>query len=133
MRQPRTKLVPTVLASLAIAIAATPAVANPIAVNPTQTSPLSGLSGGSSKTPDCGFIAGGPNHSLQVTEQINSMRIRVEATGGNPTLLVIGPDADERHCASNKPEIPGLWLPGTYQVYVGDLNGEQHSYQIYFE
>lgn len=135
MRHPHTKLVPTVFASLLCAISATPAFANPVAVNPPpQTSPISGLSGGTVKTPDCGFIAGNtPNHTLQITEQINSMRIRVEATGGNPTLLIVGPDADERHCAANQPEIPGLWLPGTYQVYVGDLNGEQHSYQIYFE
>jgi len=133
MRQTCKKLIPTALVSLLCAIAATPAFANPIAINPNQNPTLSGLSGGNVKTPDCGFIAGGPNHTLQITEQIDSMQIRVEAMGGNPTLLIVGPDADERHCAADRPEMPGLWLPGDYNVYVGDLNGEQHSYQIYFE
>ncbi|MBE9114653.1 hypothetical protein IQ249_01965 [Lusitaniella coriacea LEGE 07157] len=99
---------------------------------PNQQVTLSGRSGGSQKTPDCGFVSAAPSHLVNVTERINSMTLRVEATGGQPTLLIDGPDG--RFCATttggNSPEIPGLWMPGLYKISVGDLSGEQHAYSL---
>lgn len=126
-------LVPTTLAATLMGFGGLPSVANTIAIAPSQSQQVTGQSGGTQATPDCGAIAATPNHVITVTEQINSMRLRVEATGGQPTLLVIGPSTNERMCASGKPEMPGLWLPGEYRVFVGDRAGESHNYTLYFD
>lgn len=120
--------------ALVLGMGAIASYADTIAVRtlPNQQMVLSGRSGGSQKTPDCGFVSATPNHVINVTERINSMTLRVEATGGQPTLLIDGPDG--RFCATatggNSPEIPGLWMPGPYKISIGDLNGEQHAYTL---
>lgn len=126
-------LVPTTLAVTALGFGGLPSLANTIAIAPAQSQQVIGQSGGTQQTPDCGAIALTPNHVITVTEQINSMHLRVEAQGGQPTLLVIGPSANERMCASGTPEMPGLWLPGEYQVFVGDRAGESHNYTLYLD
>jgi hypothetical protein len=126
-------LVPTTLAATVLGLSGLPSWADTIAIAPQESRQLVGQSGGSQQTPDCGAISPTPNHVITITEQINSMRLRVEATGGQPTLLVIGPSANERMCASAKPEMPGLWLPGTYQVFIGDRAGESHAYTLHLD
>ncbi|MEC4806272.1 MAG: hypothetical protein SAJ12_05815 [Jaaginema sp. PMC 1079.18] len=126
-------LAPTTLAVTLLGLGTLPSAAETIAIAPAQSRTVAGQSGGTTQTPDCGAIAATPNHVITVTQQINSMHLRVEATGGQPTLLVIGPDSDERMCAAGKPEMPGLWLPGEYRVYVGDRAGESHNYTLYLE
>lgn len=126
-------LVPTTLAATLLGLGTLPSVAETIAISPTQSRTAMGQSGGTTQTPDCGAIAATPNHVITITEQINSMHLRVEAEGGQPTLLVIGPSSEDRMCASGKPEMPGLWLTGEYRVYVGDRAGESHNYTLYLD
>lgn len=126
-------LVSTTLAVTVLGFGGLASLAETIAIAPAQSRQATGQSGGTQETPDCGAIATTPNHVITVTEQINSMHLRVEAEGGQPTLLVIGPSANERMCASGTPEMPGLWLPGEYQVFVGDRAGESHNYTLYLD
>ncbi|MBZ8180691.1 hypothetical protein [Oscillatoria salina] len=105
--------------------------------NQSNFTPISspGQSGGSVDSKNCGFVARSPNQVLNVTERIDYLRVRVEATGGEPTLLVDGPDgrfcvlADE--ISGDSPEISGVWLPGRYSVYVGDRSGSRYDYTLY--
>ncbi|MEC4984904.1 MAG: hypothetical protein SAJ37_04185 [Oscillatoria sp. PMC 1068.18] len=105
--------------------------------NQSNFTPISspGQSGGSVDSKNCGFVAQSPNQVLNVTERIDYLRVKVEATGGEPTLLVDGPDG--RFCvladgiSGDSPEISGVWLPGRYSVYVGDRSGSQHEYTLY--
>lgn len=95
---------------------------------------LQGQSGGNVKSNDCGFIANQPSQVIEVTERINYMRLTVEAEGGQPTLLVDGPDG--RFCVladavtGENPAISGVWLQGSYRVYVGDRTGSQSRYTL---
>jgi hypothetical protein len=97
---------------------------------------LSGTSGGSVDSKGCGFISQSPSQIIKVTERIDYLRLRVQSNGGKPTLLIKGPSKGDRFCAladgmsSNNPEISGVWEPGTYQIFVGDLNGSQHPYTL---
>lgn len=95
---------------------------------------ISGQSGGSKNTRDCGAIAQTPNQVVRVSDRLDYLRISVEG-GGEPTLLVEGPSgrfcvlADE--LSGSSPEISGVWLPGTYSIYIGDRAGGQHRYTMY--
>ncbi|MGB3695346.1 MAG: hypothetical protein WA865_22375 [Spirulinaceae cyanobacterium] len=93
---------------------------------------LSGMSGGSVNSGDCGSVADTPNQVINVTERIDYMRVSVEAEG-QPTLIVDGPSG--RFCLlpdsfSGKPEMSGLFTEGVYKISVGDLSGAQHSFQL---
>lgn len=127
-------LVSTTLAAIALGTASVPSGAETVALGETltQTIVLSGQSGGSVGTPDCGQISATPNHVLNITEQINSMRIRLQNANDRATLLIDGPGG--RFCAvtagNKSPEIPGLWMPGQYQIYVGHLDGNSSAYTI---
>lgn len=93
---------------------------------------LQGTSGGVQKS-DCGSISEQPSQTLEVSQQFPYLRLRVESAG-EPTLLIEGPTG--RFCvladstAGEQPEMSGLWTVGTYQIYIGDLGGEQHSYTL---
>ncbi|WP_026102395.1 hypothetical protein [Pleurocapsa sp. PCC 7319] len=97
---------------------------------------IKGQSGGSVDSQGCGFIAVTPNHQMNVEERIGYMRLTVQATGGQPTLLVLGPNLGDRFCVLGdevsglKPEISGVWEVGNYQIFVGDLLGEQHQFTL---
>lgn len=90
---------------------------------------LEGNSGGSSNSQDCGYTAAVPNHELTLTEDFSYLRLDVLGDA-NPTLLVIGPDRGDRFCARSLPQQSGYWQAGTYEIYVGDLNGESAPYQL---
>ncbi|MFP4652383.1 MAG: hypothetical protein ACLFM4_08155 [Phormidium sp.] len=90
---------------------------------------LDGNSGGSSNSQDCGYTATVPNHTLTLTEDFSYLRLDVLAEA-HPTLLVIGPDSGDRFCARSLPQQSGYWQAGTYEIYVGDLNGDSAPYQL---
>ena len=102
------------------------------------TDPLlvTGQSGGSVESDDCGFIGQEPHHVLRVTERVNYLRVTLKADQGEPTLLVDGPDG--RFCvvadslSPDHPEISGVWLPGDHKIYVGDSTegGNQFTLEI---
>lgn len=85
---------------------------------------LKGKSGGTVKS-NCGNIPTEPNQVIQVTESLPYLRLTVESEG-KPTLLIDGPGG--RFCvmadkySGGKPELSGFWQPGTYSVYVGELD-----------
>ncbi|MDY6784252.1 MAG: hypothetical protein SW833_17180 [Cyanobacteriota bacterium] len=124
----------TILAAIALLSASAPGLAETVALagSPTQAITLSGQSGGAVGTPDCGQISATPNHILNVSERIGSMKVSVQSANPQATLLIDGPGG--RFCAvaaGNKlPEIPGLWMPGQYRVYVGNLGGDRSPYTL---
>ena len=97
---------------------------------------IQGSSGGSVASKNCGFIGARPNYTISLSERTDYLRMLVEADGGKPTLLVIGPKAEDSFCvlgdlsAGLNPEISGVWEPGNYQVYIGDRSGEAHQFTL---
>lgn len=120
------------LITILLAIAATP---SSLLAAPLDTQ-IQGNSGGSVKSKNCGSIAATPNYTISLSERTDYLRMLVEADGGKPTLLVIGPKAEDSFCvlgdltAGLNPEISGVWEPGNYQVYVGDRSGENHQFTL---
>ncbi|MGK7928612.1 MAG: hypothetical protein AB4290_25815 [Spirulina sp.] len=96
---------------------------------PNYNKTLSGRSGGSVATQDCGFIANSPNHVITLDTDIDSMEIKIQVEGGEPTLLIDGPDG--RFCTraiDGEAAIEGLWPAGLYQVMVGDRISANSQY-----
>ncbi|AMW29540.1 MULTISPECIES: hypothetical protein [Limnospira] len=102
-------------------------------VSPGVAVTLSGTSGGSSNSRDCGWIAESPNHVLDVTQDLPYWSITVQ-TAGAPTLLIDGPAG--RYCVL--PESPsgsmlqfsGYGTRGTYRIFIGDRQQSQHPYSL---
>ncbi|WP_416670978.1 hypothetical protein [Egbenema bharatensis] len=117
------------------ALAATLAIATTVQGNPVQT-PLSapvtvnGSSGGGQAS-QCGFISGTPSQVI-VVNQPTALRFKLEAQG-QPTLWIAGP-VDRCVMADGlsggQIELPGVWEPGTYSIYVGDLAQGSHPYTL---
>jgi hypothetical protein len=103
---------------------------------PTDTDTIDGQSGGGVDSKGCGFIGSSPNYVLNVDKRLDYMRITVRTSGGQPTLLVKGPGADDSFCiladrvSGFQPEISGVWEPGEYKIYVGDRNGGQFPFKL---
>ncbi|MGC9526452.1 MAG: hypothetical protein ACP5D7_13025 [Limnospira sp.] len=124
----------TGLTAIALGFAAAqPAFADRRAIAPGASVTVSGTSGGTSNSGDCGWIATEPNLVLDATEDLLNMRITVQ-TAGAPTLLIEGPAG--RYCVL--PETPsgstlqfsGYGPRGTYNIYVGDRQQTQHPYTL---
>ena len=97
---------------------------------------VTGQSGGSNDSQGCGFISNDPSYEMNLKQRIDYLRFTVEADGGQPTLLVVGPNAEDSFCVLGdevlelKPEISGVWEAGYYQIYVGDRTGTQHNFTL---
>lgn len=119
-----------ILAAIAFLNFISPAVAAPV----PQT--VTGTTGGGVDSKSCGFVAATPSYTLSIDRRIDYLRMLVEAQGGQPTLLVVGPKNDDRFCILGDssvgldPEISGVWEPGSYSVYVGDREGAQHPFTL---
>lgn len=109
---------------------------NRLLAAPIDAQTIRGNSGGSVSSKNCGFIAATPSHTISLSERVDYMKMLVQADGGKPTLLVIGPKNEDSFCvlgdlsAGLNPEISGVWEPGTYRVYVGDRSGESHQFTL---
>ncbi len=115
------------------------AVSKPIAAGlkfDTNNQTIQGESGGPINSKGCGFIAASPNYVIDVPQRIDYMRLTVRATGGQPTLLIVGPKPEDSFCVLGggsggfEPEISGVWEPGTYSIYVGDRNGGNYQFTL---
>ncbi|MBP0022123.1 MAG: hypothetical protein J7647_31775 [Cyanobacteria bacterium SBLK] len=99
---------------------------------PNYNKVLSGRSGGNVATNDCGFIANSPNHVITLAADIDSMEIKVEVEGGEPTLLIDGPDG--RFCTraiNGEADITGYWPAGDYKINIGNSDiSSQYSYTL---
>ena len=97
---------------------------------------ITGQSGGSIDSKGCGFVANQPSYEMDLKQRIDYMRFTVKADGGQPTLLVVGPNAGDSFCVLGdeildlKPEISGVWEAGYYQIYVGDRTGDKHNFTL---
>ncbi|WP_413167307.1 hypothetical protein ACL6C3_11495 [Capilliphycus salinus ALCB114379] len=101
-------------------------------LSPGSSVTTSGTSGGESNSGDCGFVAAAPNHTIDVAEDLPLLRINVQ-TSGAPTLLIEGPAG--RYCvlpegAGGNLQFSGYAPSGTYNIYVGDREQGQHSYNL---
>lgn len=123
-----------ILLSAAIAVSILNAgvtLAETIAIRPQSgyNKTLSGQSGGNVTTNDCGFIGNSPNHVITLDTDIDSMEIKVNVAGGEPTLLIEGPDG--RFCTraiNGEADITGYWPAGEYSIRVGDRAGANSQY-----
>jgi len=133
-RQHHNFLLTTTLATILFGLSATRLVAEPIAISKELSSPVTtqGQSGGNVNSNDCGFIPSQPQEVINIKSRLNYMQMSVDSQGGNPTLLIEGPDG--RFCilanSGENPSMSGVWMPGTYKVYVGDEQGERHPYTL---
>lgn len=97
---------------------------------------IEGQSGGSSDSQGCGFISDRPNYEMDLKQRVDYMRFTVQTDGGQPTLLVLGPNPNDSFCilgdevSGLKPEISGVWEAGSYKIYVGDRNGDRHKFTL---
>jgi hypothetical protein len=95
---------------------------------------VKGVSGGSINSQDCGYIAQSPNHVLNLRQKVDYLRVNLQSSSGQPTLLILGPGSTDRFCLlgdSNlgvKTELAGVWEPGKYLIYVGDHEGSQNPF-----
>lgn len=102
----------------------------------TKTQTIQGQTGGPINSKGCGYIASSPNHVINIPTRVDYMRLTVQANGGQPTLLVKGPTSKDSFCVLGdaasgfKPEMSGVWEPGKYQIYVGDLSGSNHPFTL---
>lgn len=124
----------TTLATILFGLTATRLLAEPISITSDFSGPVTteGQSGGGVDSNDCGFVPSAPQAVINVSERMNYLRMSVESEGGNPTLLVKGPNG--RFCiladSGNGASMSGVWMPGTYEVYVGDEQGQNHQYNL---
>ena len=102
----------------------------------TKTQTIQGQTGGPINSKGCGYIASSPNHVINIPTRVDYMRLTVQANGGKPTLLVKGPSSKDSFCVLGdaasgfKPEMSGVWEPGKYQIYIGDLSGSNHQFTL---
>lgn len=97
---------------------------------------IRGKTGGGVNTRDCGFISSKPNHTLNLKQKTDYLRVSLRANGGQPTLLIVGPGSQDRFCVlgdSNMgvhPELSGVWESGKYLIFVGDLKNSGSSFTL---
>lgn len=95
---------------------------------------IKGTTGGNNNSGDCGYIGNQPNHIINLSQQVYSLSVVVEASQGKPSLLVLGPSPDDRFCIigdstpGKYPKMGGVWAPGKYLIYVGDAQGNQNPF-----
>ena len=113
------------IASLLIA---TTVVVAPAAVYGQSATEITGTSGGSQTSEECGSIPDKPDYSFNITESAASVSIEVSGTD-DYTLLMVGPDNSSRECIlahdfdGGAIQSRGLYKTGTYNLYVGDIDG----------
>ena len=123
------------ITSLSFALAlcytfATAVYSKPIQISSrSNVNTIQGRSGGKVNSRGCGFIASQPNQVINVIERIDYMEISVKAVSGQPTLLIKGPNGNLCSLDAN-PKIAGMWVPGTYSIYVGDRTNSRHNFTL---
>lgn len=97
---------------------------------------IKGQSGGAIDSQGCGFVSSNPSYEMNLEQKVDYMRFTVQADGGQPTLLVVGPNSGDSFCVLGdevsglQPEISGVWEAGYYKIYVGDLVGSKHIFTL---
>ena len=74
--------------------------------------------------------------TIQVTGGLTSLDFEVSGNGGQPTLRVVNEGNGDETCVTadnlsgSQVELSAAWEDGTYSVYVGDRNGESHTFTL---
>lgn len=108
----------------------------PFAMAQSLNREINGNMGGGVNSGDCGYIASSPNHVINLSQQTYSLHLRVEASQGKPTLLIVGPNRGDRTCilgdvgAGKLPQMGGVWAPGQYSIYVGESGGNKYPFTL---
>lgn len=74
--------------------------------------------------------------TIEVTGGLTSMDFEVSGNGGQPTLRVVNKSSGDETCVTadnlsgSQVELSAAWEDGTYGVYVGDRNGESHTFTL---
>jgi hypothetical protein len=104
-----------------------------------------GMSGGSipgkyiagrsetSTGPCSGFFDEEPDHTLELTSQLDYLKLQVESPE-DTTLIVRGPGGSwcNDDLDGKNPGIVGEWLPGIYNVWIGSYKQEKYlPYTLY--
>lgn len=125
-------LVPTTLALLLTNIGVLRSQQQ-IALAPGFNEPivLTGTSGDS----NCGKMAVTANHVITLDDNFTYLRFTVNSQGGQPILLIKGPNGSSScvqsdHFSEGTITDSGYWNAGTYSLYIGDHTGSQHSYTL---
>ncbi|MBW4659425.1 MAG: hypothetical protein KME15_12180 [Drouetiella hepatica Uher 2000/2452] len=128
MKRANWLILSSVLAAFAIApIAYGGPIQTPLASAVTVT----GSSGGAQSS-QCGFISDTPSQVV-VVSQPTPLRFKVVQGAGQPTLRISGPVnqcAMAEGSSGGTIEIPGVWQPGTYSVFVGDRAQGSYPYTL---
>ncbi|MBF2055987.1 MAG: hypothetical protein IGQ45_01945 [Cyanobacterium sp. T60_A2020_053] len=97
---------------------------------------ITGKTGGKVNSGDCGYISSQPNHIINLSQKSYKLNVRLQASGGKPTLLIIGPKSNDRFCilgdvgAGKLPEMKGVWTAGQYKIYVGEAEGAEFPFTL---
>ena len=95
---------------------------------------LSGVSGGTENSKDCGQIPPNPDHEIQLIADFPYLRFQVETPGGSPTLLIEGPAG--RFCllpaqpGAEAVELAGYMPQGVYTINIGNRGSTPLNYTL---
>lgn len=122
---------PWVRLALLSSLITLPLSAEPLRISTASPQVQIPLQSGGPRSTDCGFLPEQTSQQIDIdpayVEQSGFLRFSVQG-GGEPTLLVVGPTG--RFCALPNQGIAqqsGVWLPGRYNLYVGDRQGKGHA------
>jgi hypothetical protein len=108
-----------------------PLQAEPLRIAASSPQVQVAVKSGGPRNSDCGFLPEQASQQIEIdpayVEQSGFLRFSVQG-GGEPTLVVIGPAG--RFCALPNQGVAqqsGVWLPGRYDLFVGDRQGGRHS------
>ena len=74
--------------------------------------------------------------TIEVSGGLTSLDFDVSGNGGQPTLRVVNKSNGDETCVTadnlsgSQVELSAAWEDGTYGVYVGDRNGESHTFTL---
>ncbi|NER96428.1 MAG: hypothetical protein F6J86_21720 [Symploca sp. SIO1B1] len=92
---------------------------------------LTGTSGNS----DCGKMSPTASHVITLGDNFSYLRFTVDSQGGQPILLIKGPNGSSSCVQSDEFSgssitDSGYWNAGTYSFYIGDRTGSPRSYSL---
>lgn len=96
--------------------------------------PLSGVSGGTENSKDCGQIAATPDHEIRLVADFPYLQFQVETPEGSPTLLIEGPAG--RFCllpagpGAGSVELAGYMPQGIYTINIGNRGSTPLNYTL---
>jgi hypothetical protein len=119
--------------ALAIALATATSAYSDTVQTPLQSPVVVNGNSGGSQSGACGFVANAPSQVV-VVNQPTPLRFTVQGQG-QPTLLITGPGG-RTQCvmadsfSGGNIEVPGVWNPGTYSVFVGNRTNGSFPYTL---